>query len=110
MAHPYALTQEDSFGIIHAISQLHLSIMTALRRAICLDAAALAMRQTRTSITRSRLLAVPVPRFRNYALASPRCPPWTPSPEPTHRHLPRRLYNFTQMASVKEEESDLETT
>ncbi|KAH7237357.1 hypothetical protein B0J15DRAFT_503662 [Fusarium solani] len=46
--------------------------MTALRRAICLDAAALATRQTRTSITRSRLLAVPALRFRNYASASPK--------------------------------------
>ncbi|KAI0544900.1 hypothetical protein F4679DRAFT_563029 [Xylaria curta] len=48
--------------------------MAALRRAISLNAVALATRQSRTSIARSRLLSVPVTRLclRTYASTSPR--------------------------------------
>ncbi|KAL7960562.1 hypothetical protein V8C34DRAFT_302880 [Trichoderma compactum] len=46
--------------------------MKALRRAISFNASALAARQARTSITRSRLLSASGAQFRAYSLSSPR--------------------------------------
>ncbi|EHK18825.1 uncharacterized protein TRIVIDRAFT_231565 [Trichoderma virens Gv29-8] len=46
--------------------------MTALRRVISLNAAAIAARQTRTSIARSRLLSASATQFRTYAVTNPR--------------------------------------
>ncbi|KAI1662197.1 hypothetical protein F4813DRAFT_343813 [Daldinia decipiens] len=46
--------------------------MAMFRRVISLNASALAMRQVRTSIARSRLLSVPVTRLRTYSSTSSR--------------------------------------
>ncbi|KAF3061440.1 Homoaconitase, mitochondrial [Daldinia childiae] len=46
--------------------------MAMFRRVISLNASALAIRQARTSIARSRLLSIPVTRFRTYSSTSPR--------------------------------------